>query len=116
MRTNSILFKHSLGEVPLLKFFNRGPFLMEGDENTIRVFFLTEDKQYWGASFRQVIDLADFRNSVCVLTSGESGHFLSRHYDDQIPLWLESQYHPMLFYLDDIKANALESLTLRPLK
>jgi penicillin amidase len=116
MRTNSILFKHSLGEVPLLRFFNRGPFFMEGDEHTVRVFFLTKANQYWGASFRQVIDLADFRNSVCVLTSGESGHFLSRHYDDQIPLWLEGQYHPSLFYLDDIKANAVESLTLRPLK
>jgi len=115
-RINPIRFQHSLGEVPLLKFFNRGPFFMAGDEHTVRVFFLTEDKQYWGASYRQVIDLSDFRNSVCVFTSGESGHFLSRYYDDQIPLWLEGQYHPMLFYLDDIKANASETLTLRPLR
>lgn len=116
MRINPIRFRHSLGEVPLLKFFNRGPFFMKGDEHTVRVFFLTEAKQYWGASYRQVIDLSDFRNSVCVLTSGESGHFLSKYYDDQIPLWLEGQYHSMLFYPDDIKANASETLTLRPLE
>jgi penicillin amidase len=114
-RINSIRFQHSLGEVPLLKFFNRGPYFMQGDEHTVRAFFLTEDKQYWGASYRQVIDLSDFRNSVCVFTSGESGHFLSKYYDDQIPLWLNSQYHPMLFYTDDIKANASKTLRLRPL-
>jgi len=115
-RINPIRFQHSLGEVPLLKFLNRGPFFMEGDEYTVRVFFLTEDKQYWGASYRQVIDLSDFRNSVCVFTSGESGHFLSRYYDDQIPLWLEGQYHPMLFYPDDIKANTRGILILKSLK
>ncbi|NIM89652.1 MAG: hypothetical protein GTO17_01745 [Candidatus Aminicenantes bacterium] len=115
-RINPIRFQHSLGEVPVLKFLNRGPYFMQGDENTVRAFFLTEDKQYWGASYRQVIDLSDFRNSVCVFTSGESGHFLSKYYDDQIPLWLDSQYHPMLFYPDDIKANASKTLKLRPLE
>jgi len=116
MKMNSLRFKHSLGEVPLLRFFNRGPFPMKGDDNTIRVFFQTETKQYWGVSYRQIIDLSDFKNSVCVLSSGESGHFLSRHYDDQIPLWLEGQYHPMLFYPDDIKANARGILILKAFK
>ncbi len=115
-RINLIRFQHALGEVPVLKFLNRGPFFMEGDEYTVRAFFLTEDEQYWGASYRQVIDLSDFRNSVCVLTSGESGHFLSKYYDNQIPLWLDSQYHPMLFYPDEIKAKAKGILILKALK
>ncbi|MFB0566194.1 MAG: penicillin acylase family protein [Candidatus Aminicenantaceae bacterium] len=114
-KINSIRFKHPLGEVPVLKFFNRGPYPVDGDANTVRVFFITQLKKDWGASYRQIIDLFDFEKSVCVISSGQSGHFLSRCYDDQIPLWLEGKYHPMLFNRDNIEANAAEILMLKSL-
>jgi len=115
MRINSLRFQHSLGEASLLKFFNRGPYPMNGDAYTVRVSFSSSLKKNWGASYRQLIDLSDLKNSVSILSSGESGHFLSRFYDNQIPLWLEGQYHPMLFYPDDIKAEAIGILILKPL-
>ena len=113
MRINSFRFGHSLSEVSYLRFFSRGPYPIDGDDFTVRPFFTSSAKENWGASYRQLIDLSSLENSVCVLSSGESGHFLSRFYDDQIPLWLKGQYHPMLFYRKDIEAKAEGILTLK---
>jgi penicillin amidase len=113
MRFHSIRFRHVLGEVPLFRFLNRGPYPMDGHAYTIRASFPAFGTSS-GSSYRQIIDLSDFKNSICVLTSGQSGCFLSRFYDDQIPLWLEGRYHPMLFSPDDIQANSAGTLRLIP--
>jgi penicillin amidase len=115
-KINSFRFQHSLGEAPFLKFLNRGPFPLGGDAFTVNCSASSLLKINWGVSYRQIIDLSDFRNSVCVLSSGESGHFLDRFYDDQIPLWLEGRYHPMLFDADDIQVKAAGILRLKPFK
>ena len=113
MTFHSIRFRHALGEPPLFRFLNRGPYPMDGHAFTIRASFPAFGTSS-GSSYRQIIDLSDFKNSICVLTSGQSGCFLSRFYDDQIPLWLEGQYHPMLFSPDDIRANSAGTLRLVP--
>jgi len=113
MRMHSIKFQHALGQAPLFWFFNRGPYPMNGDPFTVRASFSGSYKTTHGASFRQIIDLSNLKNSISVITSGESGHFLSRHYDDQISLWLEGQYHPMLFERKDIQENASGTLLLK---
>lgn len=115
MKIHSIYFKHTLGEVPLFRFFNRGPYPMDGNAFTVRASFSSGYRTGWGASYRQIIDLSNWKNSVCILTSGQSGHFLSRFYDDQIPFWLEGLYHPMLFDLLDVEAKARGILWLKPL-
>jgi len=117
MSMHSLTYPHALGQAPLMKFFNRGPFPNGGDAFCIRASF-SEDSSgdyatTWGVSYRQIIDLSDFRNSVCILSSGESGHLLSKHYDDQIPLWLKGEYRPMLFYPKDIEANAAAVFVLK---
>jgi penicillin amidase len=114
MKMHSIKFQHELGQVPLFWFFNRGPYPMNGDPFTVRASFSKIYKTTHGASFRQIIDLSNLKNSISVITSGESGHFLSRHYGDQISLWLGGQYHPMLFERKDIQENASGILTLKP--
>jgi penicillin amidase len=116
MKINSFRFQHSLGEIPFLKFLNRGPFPLGGDAFTIKCSSSSLLKRKWGVSYRQIIDLSDFRNSVCVLSSGESGHFLDRFYDNQIPLWLEGQYHPMLFDPEDIEEKTAGILILKPIE
>jgi len=116
-KIHSLNFPHALGRVPLLGFLNRGPYPMAGDSFSIRGSFSLDTtgdyKTTYGVSYRQIIDLADFRNSVCVLSSGQSGHPLSKHYDDQIPLWLNGEYRPMLFYPGDIEANAASVFILK---
>ncbi|NIM60066.1 MAG: hypothetical protein GTO16_14180, partial [Candidatus Aminicenantes bacterium] len=116
MKINSLRFQHSLGEVPLLRFLNRGPYPLGGDAFTVKVSSSSSLIKNLGVSYRQIVDLADFRNSVCVLSSGESGHFLDRFYDNQISLWLEGHYHPMVFDPDDIGEKGAGILILRPIK
>ena len=48
-----------------------------------------------GAGYRGVYDFADPDSSVFVISTGQSGHFLSRHYDDQAQLWRRGEYIPM---------------------
>ncbi|UCE21609.1 MAG: penicillin acylase family protein, partial [Candidatus Aminicenantes bacterium] len=106
MKAHSIRFRHALGNIPLFKFLNRGPYPVDGHAYTIRASFPGFGTSS-GSSYRQIIDLSDFKNSICVITSGQSGCFLSRFYDNQIPLWLEGSYHPMLFDTESIENNSV---------
>ena len=48
-----------------------------------------------GAGYRGVYDFADPDSSVFIESTGQSGHFLSRHYDDMAQLWRRGEYIPM---------------------
>lgn len=50
-----------------------------------------------GASWRQIIDLDDLNSSICVIPGGQRGHPFSKHYYDQLELWLNGEYKPMTF-------------------
>lgn len=47
------------------------------------------------SAFRSVIDFADPESSVFIASTGQSGHPLSRHYDDLSILWRRGEYIPM---------------------
>ena len=113
-KINAIRYQHPLGRVFLFRFFNLGTRPSSGNAFTVKVNYLTAHKTSWSASCRQIIDLSDWDKSVCVLTSGQSGHFMSRFYDNQVALWLEGKYHPMFFSQDAIEQNASATLYLKP--
>lgn len=115
MKIHSIHFQHMLGQSLLFKFFNIGTYPLDGNAFTVRSNYSSGYRTTHGSSFRQIIDLADLRNSICVITSGQSGHFLSRFYGDQIDLWRGGSYHPMLFFPEDIEINTVGRLVLKPL-
>lgn len=48
-----------------------------------------------GAGYRGVYDFADPDSSVFIISTGQSGHPLSRHYDDLSALWRRGEYVPM---------------------
>ena len=48
-------------------------------------------------SWRAVYDLADLDRSVGVLPAGNSGNPASPHWNDQAPLWLAGETHPLPF-------------------
>ncbi len=48
-----------------------------------------------GPVYRGVYDFADPDSSVFVISTGQSGHPLSRHYDDLSELWRRGEYIPM---------------------
>jgi penicillin amidase len=47
------------------------------------------------AGYRGVYDFADPDSSVFIIATGQSGHPLSRHYDDLGALWRRGDYIPM---------------------
>ena len=89
-----------LGEVPVLEWFvNIRQSTSGGDQTLMRG--LTRGGQVapfenvHAAGFRAVFDFADPDSSVFITATGQSGHFLSRHYDDMGELWRRGEYIPM---------------------
>ncbi|WP_375172944.1 penicillin acylase family protein [Pseudooceanicola sp.] len=89
-----------LGEVPLLRYFVNIRQSTSGGDNTL-LRGMTKGTgpnpflNVHGAGFRGVYDFADPNSSVFVISTGQSGHFLSQHYDDLAQLWRRGEYVPM---------------------
>ncbi len=118
-KLHSITFGHPLGQVkPLNRIFNRGPFPVSGDTDTVCQMAFTPGKPYaatsWVPSFRQIIDLGDTRSGLFGYPTGQSGHPGSPHYADMIETWLEVKHFPLLFERDQIEAATEGKLRLKP--
>ena len=66
------------------------------------------------AGFRAVVDFSDPDASVFIIATGQSGHPLSRHYDDLAALWRRSEYIPMSLDVGLARAGAIGSTRLLP--
>jgi len=66
------------------------------------------------AAYRGVYDFADPDSSVFIISTGQSGHFLSRHYDDMGHLWRRGEYVQMSLDPDLARAAATGITTLQP--
>jgi penicillin amidase len=66
-----------------------------------------------GASFREIIDLSNWDNSVATSVPGQSGQPESPHYDDLLEPWANGEYFPLLFTRQAIEANTQHRLVLR---
>ena len=69
-----------------------------------------------GAGYRGVYDFADPDSSVFIISTGQSGHPLSRHYDDLGELWRRGEYIPMTLDPDLARAGAVGITRLVPSK
>ncbi|MFK7901728.1 MAG: penicillin acylase family protein [Nitratireductor sp.] len=69
-----------------------------------------------GAAYRAVYDLEDLDNSRYIISTGQSGHVLSKHYDDMNALWSQNKYILMSTKEADYKPSALGELKFSPLK
>ncbi|QGX98075.1 penicillin acylase family protein [Roseovarius faecimaris] len=109
-----------LGEVPVLRYFVNIRQSTSGGDNTL-LRGRTRGGQgpnpfenVHGAGYRGVYDFADPDSSVFVISTGQSGHFLSRHYDDMAQLWRRGEYIPMSLDRDLARAAAVGVTVLRP--
>lgn len=89
-----------LGEVPLLRYFVNIRQSTSGGDNTLqraRTSGKGPDpfQNVHAGAYRGVYDFADPDSSVFVISTGQSGHFLSRFYDDMSQLWRRGEYVPM---------------------
>ena len=85
-----------------------------GDANTVFATGGPNFKQNHGASFREILDFADWDASVATNVPGQSGQPQSAHYADLLPLWADGKYFPLLYSRQKIEREAKDKLVLTP--
>lgn len=108
-----------LGDVPFIHYFvNIRQSSSGGDSTLMRGRTVgTGDNPYenvHGGGYRGVYDFADPESSVFIIATGESGHPLSRHYDDLSELWRRGEYIPMTLDPELARAGAVGITHLTP--
>jgi penicillin amidase len=108
-----------LGEVPILKWFVNIRQSTSGGDNTLnRGLTSGRDPEPFvniqGAGYRGVYDFADPDSSVFIISTGQSGHPLSRFYDDLGELWRRGEYIPMSLDPGLARAAAVGITRLEP--
>ncbi|HVG46817.1 MAG TPA: penicillin acylase family protein [Rubellimicrobium sp.] len=108
-----------LGTTPLLAWFVNIRQSTSGDDQTLMrgVTSGTGPNPYLNvhaAAYRGVYDFADPDSSVFVIATGQSGHPLSRFYDDLGELWRRGEYIPMSLDPALARAAAVGVTTLVP--
>ena len=105
------------GVAPIEAIFNRGAYPVDGGSDLVNATNWQRSEPAlvsWYPSMRMIVDMGDFDASQTVLPTGQSGHPYSPHYDDQIPLWLNGELHPMIWSQEAVTAAAVDTLILQP--
>jgi penicillin amidase len=108
-----------LGNIPLLSAFVNIRQSTSGGDNTL-LRGRTSGKgpepfqNVHAAGYRGVYDFADPDSSLFVMATGQSGHPLSRHYDDLGVLWRRGEYIPMSLDPELARAGSVGTITLVP--
>ena len=101
---------HSVfGTIPLIKWVSNIRQRTSGGDNTLMRARTQNfgDEPYANinaAGYRMLIDFSDLESSLYIISTGQSGHPLSLHYDDLAQLWRRGEYIPMV--LDPVLARA----------
>lgn len=94
---HQVLFKHPLASANKMLgyFFNAGKALpVDGSAVTpLAARPRADGTVNHGASWRFVIDMADAEVGHHTVSPGQSGHFRSKHYNDQAENWVDGVYH-----------------------
>ena len=67
-----------------------------------------------GASYREILDVANWDRSLAINVPGQSGQPGSPFYDNLLGMWAENAYFPLVFSKPAIDGAAKHRLTLRP--
>ena len=67
-----------------------------------------------GASFRMVLDVGAWDNSLAINAPGQSGDPASRHYSDHFAPWREGQMFPLLYSRAAVEAATTQVISLVP--
>jgi penicillin amidase len=87
-----------------------------GDGNTVNVTGGRDFMQTAGASFREIIDLADFDNSWVTNVPGQSADPRSKHYADLLKLWGNDEYFPLVYTRSRVERETEAVLWLLPME
>ncbi len=109
-----------LGKVPIVNWFVNIHQSTSGGDNTLMRGRTSGNAQapfqnVHAAGYRGVYDFSDPDSSVFAIATGQSGHPLSRHYDDIGELWRRGEYVNMSLDPDLARAGAEGITVLSPL-
>jgi penicillin amidase len=92
---------------------NIGPWPRGGDGNTVNSTGSNLNQDF-GASFRILVDCADWDAARAINAPGQSGDPSSRHYKDLFDYWKENRYFPLYFSKEKVDAAKGSLLLLEP--
>ncbi|SFW23022.1 penicillin acylase family protein [Cellulophaga fucicola] len=107
-KIHTLEHEHPIGKVETLrKYFNVGPFPINGTKEVINNMSFTYDetgeyKVTSGPSTRRVIDFSDIENSISILPTGQSGNPFSSHYNDQAKMYNKGEFRKMMMNKEEI--------------
>jgi penicillin amidase len=109
----------ALGDISILKWFVNIRHSTSGGDNTLQrgKTIGTGPNPYLNVhagAYRGVYDFADSDSSVFIISTGQSGHPLSRHYDNLGELWRRGEYVPMSLDVTLARAGATGITILKP--
>lgn len=109
----------ALGKMRVLNWFANIRQDTSGGDNTLqRARTLGTGKEPYtnghAAGFRAVVDFSDPDSSIYIISTGQSGHPFSRHYDDLAQLWRRGEYIPMSLDPDFARSAAVGVTFLQP--
>lgn len=121
-RLHEVTFRHAVlgGEGipgPVRSLVNSGPHPVGGGSSTVNATAWDASEGFAvtaAPSMRMVVDLADLDASRWVNLTGNSGHPLSPHYDDQVEAWREGEMFAWPSSREAVREAAEDELTLTP--
>jgi penicillin amidase len=123
-KTHTVTFRHPLNQTEpgAAQALDLGPVERPGDGNTVNATGGPVGPrptggaytQTSGASYREIMDTADWDRSLAVNTPGQSGEPGSPHYGDLVDLWNEGKYFPLSYSRAAVEKNSKEKLVLQP--
>lgn len=67
-----------------------------------------------GASYREILDVADWDRSIATNTPGQSGQPASPYYGNLLPMWANGEYFPLVYSRPAVDREKAHRLVLRP--
>ncbi len=119
-KIHTLTHAHPLATVkPLDKFFNVGPFSVDGGSEVINnLSFSLDTTGYFpvtsGPALRKITDFSTIENGETVSPSGQSGNVMSPFYDDQGKMFATGKTRKMLMNRKEIENNVSHKLILKP--
>jgi len=67
-----------------------------------------------GASFRIVVDVGSWDNSLVINSPGQDGDPRSEHYSDLYETWLSDEYFPLIYSSEALARHVTRTISIRP--
>ena len=117
-RLHHMRYEHALSpalDASTARRLDIGPLPQDGDGYTLHNtgYRANDFNQNTGASYREVIDLADWDASLTLNSPGQSGDPSSPHYRDLFPLWNEGKFVPLAYSRDAVMKAAEQVFVLQ---